>query len=352
MIPLGPAATTRRSSTRAIPRIVSACALVLALVAGCEDPGAAPRTPLEAPEAPEARVPEAPHVRPIPQQDATLGDPARVALGRRLFADVRLSHDGTVACTSCHDLSDGGDAGNVRTSLPGRTAGPGNVPTVFNLRYQFRWSWTGRWTVMSDQIDAAMRAPHSLATEAEDAVELIRPYYAEDFARAYPELGLTLDTFHDALTAYLLSLSTPNAPFDRYLRGEQEALGDEARRGWELFQRYGCVSCHQGMNLGGNMYQRFGVMDDYFSQRGPGCGVPLDDGRMGYTHDPADEHVFRVPSLRNVALTAPYFHDGCTPTLEGAIQTMGRVQLGRALNETEVRDLAAFLRSLTGASPT
>lgn len=320
-------------------------ALALLAIAACDAPDAASAGSLEPPE---ARVPEDPHVRPIPE-DAPV-DTVRASLGERLFADPRLSHDGTVACTACHDLADGGDAGNIRTALAGRASGPVNVPTVFNLRYQFRWSWTGRWTVMSDQIDAAMRAPHSLATEPEAAVELIRPFYGGDFERVYPGVGLNVDTFHDALTEYLLSLTTPNAPFDRFLRGDPNALSGEARTGWELFQSYGCVSCHQGMNVGGNMYQRFGVMDDYFTQPGH-VAIPADAGRQAWSHDPADEHVFRVPSLRNVALTAPYFHDGSAPTLEDAVETMGQYQLGRGLTETEVRDLAAFLRSLTGDTP-
>lgn len=293
-------------------------------------------------------MPESPHVRPLPR-DAPV-DEARAALGERLFADPRLSHDGTVACTSCHDLGNGGDAGNARTHLAGRDEGPINVPTVFNLRYQFRWSWTGRFTSMADQVDAAMRAPHAMATESADAIELVRPFYAADFDRAFPGEGLSLDTFHAAMTEYLLSLDTPNAPFDRFLRGDEEALDADARAGWERFQSYGCVSCHQGINVGGNMFQRFGVMDDYFAT--PREALPSDQGRCAITHDPSDCHVFRVPSLRNVALTAPYFHDGSAPTLEDAIDVMGHYQLGRELTAEEVRQLAAFLRTLTGEAPT
>jgi cytochrome c peroxidase len=292
-------------------------------------------------------VPEGPHVRPIPTEEPV--DEARAALGERLFADPRLSHDRTVACTSCHDLADGGDAGNARTALAGRTQGPINVPTVFNVRYQFRWSWTGRFASMDDQIDAAMRAPHAMATATPDALELVRPYYASDFDRVYPDVGLNVDTFHDAMTEYLYSLTTPDAPFDRFLRGEPSALDLDARAGWEIFQDYGCVSCHQGINVGGNMFQRFGVMDDYFAR--PRESLPSDDGRCAFTHEESDCHVFRVPSLRNVALTAPYFHDGSAPTLEDAVQVMAHFQLGRPLTEIEVRRLVAFLRSLTGRQP-
>jgi len=332
------------SSVRALRFVITPCVIVASLVGACDtqiEPSETP-TPLLAP-----RVAEGPHVRPLPREEPV--DHERAALGERLFADPRLSHDGTVACTSCHDLADGGDAGNVRTALAGRAQGPINVPTVFNVRYQFRWSWTGRWESMSDQIDAAMRAPHAMATESADAVEHIRPFYAGDFDRVYRGVGLTVDSFHDALTEYLLSLTTPDAPFDRYLRGEEGALDPDARAGWEIFQAYGCVSCHQGINVGGNMFQRFGVMDDFFARaREP---LPSDAGRCAFTHDEGDCHVFRVPSLRNVALTAPYFHDGSAPTLEDAVQVMAHFQLGRPLTEVEVRQLVAFLRSLTGRQP-
>jgi cytochrome c peroxidase len=317
----------------------------MAALAGSCDGRIEPSDVVLAPLAP--LVPEGPHVRPLPMEAPV--DEARAALGERLFADPRLSHDGAVACTGCHDLADGGDAGNARTALTGRAQGPINVPTVFNVRYQFRWSWTGRWDSMGDQIDAAMRAPHAMATETPDAVELIRPFYASDFDRVYPGSGLTVDTFHDAMEQYLFSLTTPDAPFDRYLRGEDGALDADARAGWEIFQTYGCVSCHQGINVGGNMFQRFGVMDDYFARDRE--QLPSDQGRCAITHDEADCHVFRVPSLRNVALTAPYFHDGSAPTLEDAVQVMAHFQLGRPLTELEVRSLVAFLRSLTGRQP-
>jgi cytochrome c peroxidase len=328
---------------RALFRRTTIASFAIALASACTSADSAADIDLTSEPPPD----ESSFVRPIPI-DATF-DPARAGLGERLFADPRLSEDGTVACTSCHDLADGGDAGNEVTELPGRTRGTINVPGIFNLRYQFRWSWTGRWTVMSDQIDAAMRAPHSLHTEPADAVERIRAAYARDFDRVYPGTGLNLDTFHDAVTEYLSSLTTPNAPFDRFLRGETSALSGDARAGWELFQSLGCVSCHQGINIGGNMFQRFGVMDDYFAP--PREPLPSDAGREAITHDPRDLHVFRVPSLRNVALTAPYFHDGRTATLPEAVRVMARYQLGRTIAPAEVDQLVAFLESLTGDRP-
>ncbi|MFO0715224.1 MAG: cytochrome c peroxidase [Sandaracinus sp.] len=332
--------TVRRAVRRA--SLVLACAL-----AACDGAPTATGPTLASAPAQEL-VAEGPHARPLPEDEPS--NLAAARLGERLFADPRLSRDGAVACTACHDLADGGDAGNRATALPGRAPGPINVPSVFNLRYQFRWSWIGRWTTMADQIDAAMRAPHAMGIETPEAVEQIREAYEPAFIEVYAERGLTVDTFHDALTQYLFSLVTPNAPFDRYLRGEQGAMSDEALAGWALFQDLGCVSCHQGVNVGGNMFQRFGVMDDYFA-RTDRTAIPADAGRYALTHDDRDLHVFRVPSLRNVALTAPYFHDGSEDTLEGAVGVMARYQLGRELGEDETRRLVAFLESLTGRAP-
>ena len=276
-------------------------------------------------------------------------DVRRAALGERLFHDPVLSSDGTVSCASCHDLARGGADGQPHSTLPGREPGPVNVPTVLNVGLNFRWSWTGRWELMAEQIDVAMVARHALATTVEDAVEAARPSYAHDFDSIYAD-GLNATNLLDALTEYLRSLTTPNAPFDRFLRGDESALEPEARRGWELFRSYGCVTCHQGVNVGGNLFQRFGVMEEYLEARPVQSRADL--GRFAITEREADRHVFRVPGLRNVALTAPYFHDGSAASLEEAIQVMARYQLGRRLTSDQVSALAAFLRSLTGEQPT
>jgi cytochrome c peroxidase len=285
-------------------------------------------------------------VLPVPLDPGV--DERRAALGERLFHDPVLSSDGTVSCASCHDLARGGADGQPHSTLPGREPGPVNVPTVLNVGLNFRWSWTGRWELMAQQIDVAMIARHALATSVEGAVEAARPTYAHDFERIYAD-GLNETNLLDALTEYLRSLTTPNAPFDRFLRGDESALDPEARRGWELFRSYGCVTCHQGVNVGGNLFQRFGVMEEYLEARPVQTRADL--GRFAITEREADRHVFRVPGLRNVALTAPYFHDGSAATLEDAIQVMARYQLGRQLTPDQVHALAAFLRSLTGEQP-
>jgi cytochrome c peroxidase len=174
------------------------------------------------------------------------------------------------------------------------------------------------------------------------------PDYVAAFRDAYPE-GLSQATLLDALVSFQKSLVTPNARFDRYLRGDREALTPAERRGYQLFKGYGCVACHQGMNVGGNMFQKFGIFPVASAPQG---SEPLeygaDPGRYAVTEDERDRGVFRVPSLRNVAVTAPYFHDGGAPTLEYAVTTMARVQLGRTLSAEEIGLIVRFLRTLTG----
>ena len=323
----------------ASPRVRTSATFVLlvGVCVGCAEPTSVPGADL--PEALDDRA----AITPI-ERDLSL-DASEVRLGARLFSDPALSHDGAVACVACHDLASGGDEGSVRSALPWRAPGVINVPSIFNLRYLEVFSWSGRWSSIDAQIDAAMRAPHSLATETSDAVERIRPSYAGDFEAVFPGTGLTEATFRAALAAYLYSLVTPDSAFDRYLSGDTSALSPEAADGFALFQDRGCISCHQGAGIGGNLYQRFGVMEDYFAGREP---TRADLGRFAVTERERDRHVFRVPSLRNVELTAPYFHDGSAATLEDAVQVMARYQLGWRFSDVEIAHVVAFLRSLTG----
>lgn len=319
----------------------------VALLAGCtsEDAHEVPAIDVEEDEAVVARS-DGELVLPVPLDPDV--DERRAALGERLFVDPVISGDGTVSCSSCHDLARGGADGLAHSALPNREPGPVNVPTVLNVGLNFRWSWTGRWELMAEQIDVAILAQHAMATTLEAATEAARPTYARDFQRVYRD-GLTPTNLRDALTEYLRSLTTPNAPFDRFLRGDDAALDPEARRGWDLFRSYGCVTCHQGVNVGGNLFQRFGVMEDYLDTRPSQSRADL--GRYAVTERESDRHVFRVPGLRNVALTAPYFHDGSAATLPDAIQVMARYQLGRRLTDDQVQAIQAFLVSLTGDPP-
>lgn len=273
-------------------------------------------------------------------------DPRRVELGRRLFEDPLLSGDGTRSCVTCHVLEEGGIVpGEARSNHPMNATGPYNVPTVFNVAFNFRFNWQGKFQTLEEHLTGPMMNREVMnAGSWESLVGRLRPAYTAVFVRAgYPD-GVTEHNVKDAIASYQRSLTTPNARFDRYLRGEIRLTADELA-GYELFKRIGCVTCHQGINVGGNLFQRFGVMEDAFG------GRPLNDrdlGRYLVTRRDSDMHVFRVPSLRNVAVTAPYFHDGSAHTLEDAITHMARVQLAYMLTPEEVAQIAAFLRSLTG----
>jgi cytochrome c peroxidase len=273
-------------------------------------------------------------------------DAAKVALGRELFHDPRLSGDGSIACASCHDVESGGDDGRVHSRGIGGREGRINAPSVLNRGFDFRLFWDGRAANLVEQIDGPLQDAAEMGSSWDTALGRLvadRDFSAR-FGHVYPS-GLTAANVRDAIATYERSLITPGSPFDRYLCGDDAALEPAARRGYELFLSYGCVSCHQGRNAGGNMYQRFGVLGDYFADRG---GVTTADlGRFNQTGHEADRYVFKVPSLRNVEHTAPYFHDGSKQKLEEAIEVMGRYQLGRELSPREIADLAAFLRSLS-----
>jgi cytochrome c peroxidase len=291
-------------------------------------------------------------ITPIP---ATLDlDARKVALGRRLFLDKRLSADDSIACASCHDLARAGDDGlSVAVGVGGRR-GELNTPTVFNSGFNFRQFWDGRAATLEEQVPGPVHNPLEMAT---DWATVIRKLEADDGYRAafreiWPDAGnlIRAETVQAAIAEFERSLLTPDSAFDRFLRGEETALDASALRGWDTFRNLGCIACHQGVNLGGNMYANLGVMGDYFAERGkpPGKG---DLGRYNVTLREVDRHVFKVPSLRNVARTAPYFHDGCIASLEEAVETMARYQLGIVLAREQRADLVAFLKTLNGRLP-
>lgn len=274
-------------------------------------------------------------------------DPALVGLGADLFSEPRLSHDGTVSCASCHDLAHGGDDGRRSAVGIGGALGPINTPTVFNAALNFRQFWDGRAETLEEQIDGPTQSPLEMGSSWDAILAFLSgdAAYRTRFENLFAD-GVTAPNVRSAIAAFERTLITVDAPFDRYLAGDESALSESAREGHRLFEELGCASCHQGANIGGNMFQRFGVMGDYFGDRG---GLtPADLGRYAVTHREEDRHVFRVPSLRNVALTAPYFHDGSATTLEEAVRVMARYQLGRHVASEEVAALVAFLTSLTG----
>lgn len=274
-------------------------------------------------------------------------DAARAALGEELFREPRMSGDGKVACTDCHRANHGWADDQAHSLASDRPASPVNVPTMYNVRYLYKLAWNGKYDSLESHIDGLMVNPKVMASSWEIATKHLFevPHYRQRFASVFRE-GLTPSNVREAILDYERSLVTPNAPFDQYLRGDAQAVSAEVKLGYAMFKSYGCSSCHQGMAIGGNVFERFGVLRDFFADRGHFDSADL--GRFNVTQHDQDRFVFRVPSLRNVALTAPYFHDGSAATLEDAVKAMARYQLGRDLDERDRAALVAFLRSLTG----
>lgn len=275
----------------------------------------------------------------------------KVSLGSRLFHETRLSKDNTISCASCHSLSGGGADGKRNSHGIGGALGDINAPTVFNSGLNFRQFWNGRAATLEDQIEGPVQHPKEMGSTWVEVENKLKAddSYVKSFKALYPD-GVTRNNVKDAIATFERSLITPNSPFDRYLRGEASAITATEKSGYQRFKALGCVSCHQGANVGGNMYQTMGVMSDYFKERGTPI-TEADLGRYNVTKIETDKFVFRVPSLRNVELTAPYFHDGSAATLEQAVRTMARYQLGRELPKEDVELLAAFLKTLTGQTP-
>jgi len=273
----------------------------------------------------------------------------KVALGKRLFFDKRLSHDNSLACAGCHDFARGGGDRQPSSIGVGGKQGSVNAPTVFNAALNFVQFWDGRAASLEEQAAGPVHNPLEMASSWEEAIPKLQQDegYREAFGQLYPQ-GMTGATIVDAIATYERTLLTPNSPFDRFLRGDKSALSAVAQTGYRRFLDYGCASCHQGALVGGNMYQRFGVMGNFFKERPAAKSIQADLGRFNVTGREEDRHVFKVPSLRNVAVTAPYFHDGSAASLEEAVIIMGRYQLGRDLSGPDVVALTAFLRALTG----
>jgi cytochrome c peroxidase len=284
-------------------------------------------------------------IKPIPQEVRL--DSRKVALGRALFHERKLSHDNTISCASCHDLSKGGTDRRARSLGINGAEGTINSPTVFNSGFNSKQFWDGRAGTLEEQVDGPIHAAAEMGSSWNEVLAKLRAEarYATGFKEIYPD-GVQARNIKDAISVFERSLITPNSPFDRFLRGDEAALSAAAKLGYEKFKSYGCATCHQGVNVGGNMFETLGAMADYFAERGQ--VTKIDYGRFNVTGREEDRYVFKVPSLRNVALTAPYFHDGSAGTLESAVTVMGKYQLGRPLSREDVTELVKFLESLTG----
>lgn len=265
---------------------------------------------------------------------------SKAELGERLFFDLRLSKNSELACSSCHQPDAGGDD-NIASH---HTI---NTPTIFNVKFNFRQNWDGSVKTLDEQIDLAVRNQHVFKNSWDDIIVTLSQdnELKNDFLEIYLD-GITRQNIIDALVEFEKTLITPNSRFDKYLRYDDDALSAEEIEGYEIFKELGCISCHQGINVGGNLYQKFGVFYNYIAERGE--IKKTDYGRMNATNRQMDAFVFKVPSLRNIAVTAPYLHDGSAETLEEAIIIMGRTQLGRTLTAEETQSIKAFLITLTG----
>lgn len=296
------------------------------------------------------------HFRPVPaappQLSANPATPDKVELGKMLFFEPRLSESWMLSCNACHNLATGGVDLQETSIGHGWRKGPRNAPTVLNAVFNIAQFWDGRAEDLEDQATGPMMNPGEMGSSAERVLGTLRsiPEYGERFKRAFPGEAdpVHVGNVAKAIAAFeATALLTPNAPFDRYLAGDTGALSERQREGLRLFVEKGCVGCHDGTNVGGGRYARFGAV------QAPGGGLlpATDKGRSTVTGRPEDEYVFRVAPLRNVALTPPYFHSGEVWDLEDAVAIMGRAQLGQELAGEEVEAITEFLQSLTGEQP-
>ena len=274
-------------------------------------------------------------------------DPAKVELGRQLFNEPRLSANNTLSCASCHHLASGGaDDKPFSIGVDGKPVEL-NTPSVFNASLNFKQFWNGRVDTLEAQVEHVVVSPVEMGSNWKTVVQNLAalPSYQAAFKQAYPD-GVTAANVQDALATYERTLLTLNSRFDQYLLGNTEILTIQEKYGYQRFKEYGCIACHQGINIGGNMFQKFGVMGDYFKARGN--PVESDLGRYLLTQDEEDRYVFKVPSLRNVAVTAPYFHDASAKTLQEAVDVMFKYQLGRTPSQEDKDLIIQFLKTLTG----
>ena len=276
----------------------------------------------------------------------------KVKLGEILFNDTRLSLNNKIACASCHQLTSGGDD-NLPIGMAHGTTGQEdnkhvvNTPTIYNVRYNFIQNWDGSAKTLQESVDKVVNNHLEANTNWTELLTELRQDHnlSKQFSDIYYD-GLSRETYINALVEYVQSLVTPNSRFDQYLSGNDNAITSDEKTGYQLFKNLGCASCHQGINIGGNLFQKFGIFYDYFSARGNITNA--DYGRMNVTGRQSDKHVFKVPSLRNIEVTAPYLHDGNAKTLQEAVIIMGRTQLGREIDPKETGLIIKFLKTLTG----
>ena len=273
-------------------------------------------------------------------------NPSMAELGKKLFFDPRLSKSGFISCNSCHNLSMGG-TDNIKTSIGHNwNQGPINSPTVLNSSLSLAQFWDGRAKDLKEQAGGPIANPGEMASSHELAVEVLQsiPGYVIEYKQVFGSDKIDIDGVTSAIAEFEKTLVTPNSRFDKWLMGDDNAINQTELAGYELFKGSGCVACHNGPAVGGNSYQKMGLVVPYKTANKA-------EGRIAVTGDEADRFVFKVPTLRNIELTYPYFHDGGAATLMEAVETMGRVQLGKTFTHGEKTKIVAFLKTLTGDQP-
>jgi cytochrome c peroxidase len=313
--PVTPAILRRRS------RSLWICLALLLSLAG----GAAAQAPDFEASAAKPSADQEP-ITPIPLPPAA--DPLKLKLGERLFGDPRLSGDGRLSCSSCHDLSTNGAGAGRRTTAHDGSKVPFDILTVFNAALNFRLNWEGNFRALDAQAESSLENPANMRTSVDEVLGKLNadPEMARRFRAAYGRLP-DRTSFLDALVTFEKSLLTPGSRFDRWLGGDVSAMSAGEQDGYQLFKSLGCSSCHQGANVGGNLFERQGIFRRLVA---------------------AKPEIVRVPSLRNVATTPPYFHDGSAPTLNEAVRRMAASQLDRTLSDQQIDSIVAFLQTLTG----
>lgn len=283
-------------------------------------------------------------IKPIPKKLEY--NEKKALLGKKLYFETRLSSDGTVSCEKCHNLYwnfTGTDGQTTATGVKDRK-GTLNSPTVLNAIFNFRQFHDGRVKNLYDQVIHPLTNPLEMDSTPDIAVKRLKndPDYQKEFAKFYKD-GITMDNITDAIVEFQKTLITPDSSFDRYLNGDEYAISDKAKKGYENFKSLGCISCHNGINIGGNLFQKLGVFKEVQGLKNL--------GRYNITKKEKDKYFFKVPSLRNISKTAPYFHSGEQKSLKAVISIMGHYQLGRDITNEELESIYLFLLTLDGKKP-
>lgn len=288
-------------------------------------------------------------IQVIPQTSDA--NPNLAKLGQKLFSEPLFSRDNDQACISCHQIHFSENE-QMTSKYRGfkQIEGMLNTPTILNATYNFRQFWNGRVKTIPEAIDDHVSDKTIFNNDWKTIIERLKSdsAYSKTFDANFAD-GVTEENIEASLNTYVKTLITPNAPFDKYLEGDEKAISDEAKAGYQMFKDYGCISCHQGLNIGGNLFQKMGIYKDYFADRKFISQADL--GLYNVTGEEDDKFVFKVPSLRNVARTAPYFHDGSAEDLKTAVQVMAEYQVGKPISNKDANSIIEFLNTLNGTLP-